>query len=135
MSEKIGNAIPPPLRFEMGVQEPVDGLMRAFLLVTVDRDDQPRVAVLAPGEVKALDDRHLTFALHAQSTTQTNLRRGLGALLWCVLDGAAYSLRGGVQPLHEDGGLVTFEMSVTEVLRDFYPDAPMVAGPTFRRSH
>jgi len=135
MSEKIGDTIPPPLRFEMGAPEQAGEPVRAFLLVTVDDDDQSRVAVLAPGEVKALDERRITFVVHAQSTTQMNLRRRLRATLWCVLDGAAYSLRGGVQPIGEHDGLATFELSVAEVLRDFYPDAPMIAGPTFRRSH
>jgi hypothetical protein len=134
VSEKIGNIIPPPLRFEMGAKdEAADQAIKAFLLVTVDQEYQPRVAVLAPTEVSAKDERCVRFRVHVQSTTQKNLRRTLSAMLWCVLDGAAYSLRGGAQPVHEEGDFVEFEMSVAEVLRDFYPDSPMVSGPTFRR--
>lgn len=133
MSEKIGNVIPPPLRFEMGAAEPRNEPVRAFLLVTIDQDNQPRVAVLAPTEVSAVDERRLTVKVHSKSTTQKNLRRSFSALLWCVLDGAAYSLRGGAKLLKEEAEFATFEMSVTEVLRDFYPDAPMISGPTFKR--
>jgi hypothetical protein len=133
MSEKIGNVIPPPLRFEMGAPEPRSEPVRAFLLVTIDQEDLPRVAVLAPTEVKAIDERNLSVTVHSKSTTQKNLRRSFSALLWCVLDGAAYSLRGGAKLLKEEDEYATFEMSVTEVLRDFYPDAPMISGPTFKR--
>jgi hypothetical protein len=133
MSEKIGNIIPPPMRFEMGAPEPENEPVRAFLLVTIDQDNQPRVAVLAPTEVNALDERRLTVKVHSKSTTQKNLRRSFSALLWCVLDGAAYSIRGGAKLLKEEDEYATFEMSVTEVLRDFYPDAPMISGPTFKR--
>ena len=97
MSEKIGNIIPPPLRFEMGAAEPHDSPVRAFLLVTVDQDDQPRVAVLSPTEIRALDERRLTVKLS---------------------DRVAHR---------------AVQTSVAEVLRDFFPDAPMISGPTFRR--
>ncbi|MBV8171603.1 MAG: hypothetical protein JO219_06710 [Candidatus Eremiobacteraeota bacterium] len=133
MSEKIGNMIPAPLRFEMGVAEIADSPIKAYLLVSVDQEYQPRVAVLAPTEMVTIDERRLRFRVHVQSTTQKNLRRTLSAMVWCVLDGAAYSIRGGAQPIQEEGDSVEFEMSVAEVLRDYYPDAPMISGPTFKR--
>ena len=129
MSERIGNTIPPPLRFEFGSEQGSDKLCRAVLLVTADEDGAPRVAVLSYAEVKSLDDRRASVAVNAGTRTHHNCERGSGALLWCVLDGAAYSLRGSMKNM----GDASFELTVEEVLRDFYPDQPMMSGPMYRK--
>jgi|SRR5215470_3705013 len=131
MSEKIGNSIPPPLRFELGAEQGADRLCRAALLVTADDDGAPRVAVMSYGELHALDERHLSVAVREGTRTYHNLEAGRDATLWCVLDGAAYSLRGHVRKRANE--TATFDLMVEEVLRDFYPEQPMMSGPTYRR--
>ena len=141
MSERVGNSIPPPLRFELGAEQGTDQLCRAVLLATTDDDGSPRVAVLSYGEVRPVDDRRLTIAVNAGTRTHHNMQAARDATLWCVLDGAAYSLRGRVSaspgpaaaPERGSGRFGTFELAVEEVLRDFYPEAPMMSGPTYRR--
>jgi len=128
MSERIATIIPPPLRFEFGSEQGADKLCRAVLLVTADEDGAPRVAVLSYAEVKALDERRAAITVNAGTLTHRNLERGSDALLWCVLDGAAYSLRGSVKA---DGA--AFELTLEEVLRDFYPEQPMMSGPMYRK--
>jgi hypothetical protein len=128
MSEKIGNAIPPPLRFELGTEQGADQLCRAVLLVTADDDGCPRVAVLSYAEVGALDERRISIKVNEGTRTHHNLAAGRDATLWCVLDSAAYSLRGSVS-----GSADIFELTINEVLRDFYAESPMMSGPMYRR--
>ena len=129
MSERIGNTIPPPLRFEFGSEQGSDKLCRALLLVTGDDDGAPRVAVLSYAEVKAIDERHASINVNAGTRTHHNCERGSPAILWCVLDGAAYSLRGALAKQAD----ASFELTVEEVLRDFYPAQPMMSGPMYRK--
>ena len=135
MAERIGNAVPAPLRFELG-QAPVRGeTARAVLLVTVCTDGAPRVAVLSPAEIKAVGDRVLHIEVRAGSTTAANLERNAKALVWCVLDAAAYSVSGSCTASKESRGAdgrVAFELSVQDVYRDFEPGSPMIAPPTYR---
>ena len=135
MSERIGDAVPAPLRFELG-QAPVPGqIARAVLLVTVGDDTAPRVAVLSPAEVRADGDRLIRVAVRSKSTTAANLRRGSSALLWCVLDAAAYSVCGtcsSASSQTDDPDFAAFDLTVRDVYRDFEPGAPMVAPPTYR---
>ena len=135
MSERIGETLPAPLRFELG-QAPIPGeTSRAVLLVTVGDDAAPRVAVLSPAEVRAAGERLIRVDVRSNSTTAANLRRGSAALLWCVLDAAAYSVCGTCSAASgesDDSDFATFDMTVRDVYRDFEPDAPMVAPPTYR---
>lgn len=129
MSERIDNTIPPPLRFEFGSEQGSDKLCRALLLLTGDEDGAPRVAVLSYAQVSAIDERRVAITVNAGTRTHHNCERGSNALLWCVLDGAAYSLRGSMK---KSAG-ATFELVIEEVLRDFYPEQPMMSGPMYRK--
>ena len=135
MSERIGETVPAPLRFELG-QQPAGGeAARALLLVTVCEDGAPRVAVLSPVEVRAAGDTLLHIHVRAASTSAVNLARGSRALLWCVLDAAAYSICGtcsSSSAAPHDEGYTAFEMTVRDVYRDFEAGAPMIAPPTYR---
>lgn len=132
MPERL-TALPPPMLFELG-REPDGDVCAALLLVTTDEDGAPRTAVLSPGEVHAPDARRLTLRVYATSGTAANLRAGRTALLWYVLDGAAYSIRGTPSAVtSDDAEHARFEIAVAEVLRDFSAQAPMVTGPTYRR--
>jgi len=129
MSEKIGDMIPPPLRFELGTEQGSDQLRRALLLATTDDDGSPRVAVLSYAEVGALDEHRVSIGVNEGTRTHHNLASGRDATLWCVLDSAAYSLRGSVR-----SSANAFELTLKEVLRDFYPESPMMSGPMYRKA-
>lgn len=143
MSESIGTRLPPPLRFELG-NLPHTEHAGAALLLSVDEDGFPRVALLSPSEIEEASDRSLRFRVYAASHTARNLLRERRATLWSVLDAAAYSVRGEVLAVsaddrHEhdtsgDAATQTFALQVKDVLRDFRPDAPLISGATYRRA-
>jgi len=135
MSQEAAAVVPPPLRIELGRREIAGEDAAGILLITVDDDGKPRVATLSAQEIRALDESRLRFELHRSSTSRRNARERPAAL-WCVLDGAAYALRGTCRaiaavPARPDYD--AFEMVVTSVLRDFEPSAPMISGPKYRR--
>lgn len=135
MSEVIGSKIPPPLRFEFGAPPAAGQPAQVVTLATVDDDGSPRIAVLAKSEIRALDESRLRLELRRDSHTRVNLAARPHAALWCVLDGAAYTIRGCCVPAREaavDSDRDAVELSVTSVLHDFEPSAPLVAGPTCR---
>jgi hypothetical protein len=132
MSQEIGSQLPPPLRFELGAH-PTGGLPKAVLLVSADDDGSPRVAVVGASELSVRDASHLGFRVQGGSVTCRNLKRTRKAGLWYVLDAAAYCIRGDVNCTTRDGDEFNhFEMTVTSVLKDFQPGAPMVSGPTYK---
>jgi|SRR5579872_2055396 len=137
MSDSIGDRLPPPLRFELG-NVPQSAQANAALLLSVDESGFVRVALLAATHVEAVDERHLRLRVHPQSQTAKNLQARPNATLWSVLDAAAYSVRGSVRQAPGSGQpdpaeWLTFELEITDVLRDFQPDAPLVSGPTYKR--
>ena len=135
MSEDIGSALPPPLRFELGAH-PTGDAAKAILLLTSDTDGAARVAVLASVELSVRDASHIGLRLHSGSKACTNVKRCGQAALWCVLDAAAYCIRGTIVKAPAkvaDAEFESFELTITSVLRDFQSNAPMVSGPTYRR--
>lgn len=133
MSKELGATLPPPLRFELGAHPRGDP--KAVLLLTSDEDGAHRVAVLAAAEIKPLDSNRVVLKVHAGSSACANLRRTRQGALWYVLDAAAYCIRGRFAPVDEhDDEFLGFEMQVDSVLQDFQPDAPLISGPTFRRT-
>lgn len=133
MSEHIGSRIPAPLRFELGAQVQED-IGRAVLLATVDEDGSPRIAVLSHGEVRAIDDGRLVLEVRDETATCRNLAAQRRAALWCVLDAAAYTVKGMVGPAEVPAqvGWRRFTLHIESVWRDFQAAAPMISGPTFR---
>ena len=136
MSEKLGDKLPAPLRFDLGFEPRGAEHVRAVLLATVDEHGCPRIAVLAPHEIRVVDDRTMRFQVYANSTTSRNLARTARATVWCVLDAAAYSIQGAATqsaaaPSHAES--CSFDLEVSAVLRDFEPQAPMISGPTYKR--
>jgi hypothetical protein len=135
MAERIGETVPAPLRFELGREPAAGDPAHAVLLVTVSEDRAPRVAVLSPASVSVSGDRRIRMELRAGSTTAANLARNSKALIWCVLDAAAYSICGTCSPSDaatDDTDYAAFELSVLDVYRDFEPASPMIAPPTYR---
>jgi hypothetical protein len=135
MAERIGHTVPAPLRFELG-RTPIAGdPAHAVLLVTVGEDRAPRVAVLSPAAAIVTGDRLIRLEVRAGSTTAANLARVSKALIWCVLDAAAYSICGtcaSSASAADDPEFAAFELSVLDVYRDFEPMSPMIAPPTYR---
>ena len=135
MSEEIGSSLPPPLRFELGAH-PTGDAAKAILLLTSDADGSARVAVLASSELSVRDGSHVGLRLYANSKACANIKRCGQAALWCVLDAAAYCIRGTIAkaPVKiADAEFENFELTITSVLRDFQSNAPMISGPTYRR--
>jgi len=135
VSEQIGNKLPPPLRFELGNIAEYERA-NAALLVSVDEDGTPRVAVVSASEITSPDERTLHIRVHAGTHTARNLGARGHAVLWSVLDAAAYSVRGTVterSAAQSDEECQTFELHVQAVLRDFQPGAPLMSGPTYKR--
>lgn len=135
MAERIGETVPAPLRFELGREPAAGDPAHAVLLVTVGEERAPRVAVLSPASVSVASDRRIRLQVHAGSTTAANLARDSKALIWCVLDAAAYSICGtcsASDTASDDSDYAAFELSVLDVYRDFEPASPMIAPPTYR---
>jgi hypothetical protein len=135
MAERIGDEVPAPLRFELGQAPPPGNTARAVLLVTVGADGAPRVAVLSPAEVTVPEAGSLRIEVRSASKAAANLARGAQALVWYVLDGAAYSVCGTSRASSTpcvDSNYGAFDLTVQHVYRDFEPGAPMMAPPTYR---
>ena len=134
MSVCIGGRMPAPLRFDLN-QKPAHGATAAaVLLATVDDDGTPRIAILSPGEIEAPDDAQLLIDIGAESTTCKNLNERGAAAIWCVLDAAAYTIKGRVTEI-DDGHRPNFrrvKFSVVSVWMDFDAAGPLVSGPTYR---
>lgn len=137
MSTHVGDRLPAPVRFEFGLPPAAGEPARAVLLGSIDEDGSIRFAVLSTAEISAPDDKRLSIALAADSTTSSNLTLRKDVSLWYVLDAAAYTIKGrmtGVASATQDGRSM-FEVEVASVWRDFRPDAPMTCGPMYRVPH
>ena len=132
MPTLVGDRLPAPLRFDFGAPDVPGEPSHAVLLASMDADGSPRFAVLARSELSAPDDRSVRIALHADSATCANVHTRSEVSLWCVLDAAAYTVKGRARPAEAADGIQTFTVEVTSVWRDFQSDAPMVSGPMFR---
>jgi len=134
MSTHIGNRLPAPVRFEFGLPPSAGQAAKAVLLGSIDEDGSVRFAVLSTAEISAVDDKRLSIALAAESTTCSNLTQRKDVSLWYVLEAAAYTIKGKTTNTTSTArdGRSTFEVDVESVWRDFRPEAPMMSGPTYR---
>ena len=133
MSTYVGDRIPPPLRFDLGKPAAPGETAQGVLLATVDEDGSPRVAVLAGSEVRVAGDRNFRIVIRSAHATCANLLSRPHASLWCVLDGAAYTIHASSAADGEvENDLQTVDFTVNGVWCDFRPEAPLIAGPTYR---
>jgi len=134
MSTHIGDRLPAPLRFEFGLPPGAGEPAKAVILGSIDEDGSIRFAVLSMAEILPIDDKRLSVALAAESTTCLNLTQRKAMSLWYVLDAAAYTIKGRMtkpgSAAHD--GRTMFEVEIESVWRDFRPDAPMTCGPMYR---
>jgi len=137
MSRSAGNEVPPALAAALDGSRLEAAAGLTVLLLTVDADGWPRLAMLSAGEVLATGARALRLALWPDSRTTTNLDRSDRATLAAVLDGAGWYLRctASRQPdLALPGGrrLASFGLTVDETLEDQVPYAELTTGIGFR---
>jgi hypothetical protein len=134
MSSLIGDRLPAPLRFEFGTPPFPGAPSHAVLLATVDEGGSPRIAVLSTAEIVAADDRRLRVKLRAGSSSLANVAVRGKAAIWCVLDAAAYTIKGTARSTSDpsDQGWQAVDFEVESVWRDFEESAPMIGGPTYR---
>lgn len=74
----------------------------AMMLLTVTEDFWPHSAMISVGEVVALDERHLRFAMWPNTTTTNNMERTGQATLILIHDGKAYYIRVRLSVLPEN---------------------------------
>jgi hypothetical protein len=137
MSRTAGNQVPAALRELLAGERLEESVGLTVLLVTVDIDGWPRLAMLSAGEVLATGPRHLRLALWPNSTSTANLTRGGRATLSLVHGGAGWHVRCSARrsrDLELPGGrlLAGFALTVEEVLEDVVPYAELTAGISFR---
>ena len=138
MPTSLGRSLPPKLRDLFAGTDLAARIGDTFLLLTVDEDGWPRMAMLSVGEVLAADDgQTLRTALWLHSSASRNLTRDRRGVLAVVADGAGYYLRlqarrGPDLDLGQDGRLAYFELPIEDILEDVVNYAELTSGMTFR---
>jgi hypothetical protein len=133
MSKLIGDRLPASVREAFDGTALKDRVGPAYLVVTPDPDGTPRPCMLSAGEVLAVDDRTLRFALWPGSRTSENLARGVPTLFCYVVPGEVLYLRGQSRSLEPAPGskLERFEIAVTAIESDMHRGMPVTAGLRF----
>lgn len=134
MATLIGDRLPQELLEALDGEQLERKIGPAYLLLTADADGTPRPCMLSAGEVLAVDDRRLRFALWRGSSTGANLDRGSRALFCHVSPGTVLYVRGEtrrIEPAAEDGGLDCFELAVESVESDAHGGMPVTSGIEF----
>jgi hypothetical protein len=137
VSRSAGREVPEALRGPLGGRGLEDAVGLTVLLLTVDAEGWPRVAMLSAGEVLVTAPRAVSLALWPGSASTANLRRAGRATLATVHAGAGWYLR--CRALRErdlllpSGRRLTgFDLRVEEVLEDVVPYAELTGGIGFR---
>jgi hypothetical protein len=107
---------------------------QALRLTTVDADGWPKAALLSAGDVLALPNRRLRFAIFAGSGTAANLLRDGRLTLSISLDGGMCSLRMRARKCGQgmpELSLAFFDAEVERVRMHVAPYANVTAGISF----
>ena len=108
--------------------------MQALRLSTLDAAGWPHAALLSAGDMLALPNGRIRFALFPQSSMAANLLRDGRLTLTLVLAGKICELRGRVQRLQQttpEVPLACLEMQVESVREHMAPYADVTTGITF----
>ncbi len=136
MSRSAGDALPEAIQRRLDGGDLSGAIDLTVLLLTVDPEGWPRVAMLSAGEVLATGARTLRLALWPESTTTANLTRSGRATLALVEGGAGWyflcSARRRADLALPGRCLASFELRVEEALEDVVPYAQLTGGITFR---
>lgn len=132
MSKLIGETLPPEVVGALDGTNLADKVGPAHLLLTGDADGTPRPCMLSAGEILAVDERTLRFALWPRTSTVANLDRGCGAVFCYVAPGTVLYVRGRTRPLPDaDGPLRCFELAIDSVESDEHAGMPVTSGISF----
>jgi hypothetical protein len=136
VSRSAGDALPETVQRRLSGDDPAGAVDVTVLLLTVDPEGWPRVAMLSAGEVLATGSRTLRLALWPESTTTANLTRTGRATLALVEGGAGWyflcSARRRADLSLPGRCLASFELRVEEALEDVVPYAQLTGGISFR---
>jgi len=136
VSRSAGDALPEAVRRRLDGDDLSSGIDLTVLLLTVDPEGWPRVAMLSVGEVLATGARTLRLALWPESSTTANLTRSGRATLAVVEGGAGWyflcSARRRADLVLPRRCLASFELRVEKALEDVVPYAELTSGVTFR---
>jgi hypothetical protein len=114
--------------------EDLQSKTQAMRLSTIDAEGWPHAALLSAGDMLALADGRIRFALFSQSSTAANLDRDGRLTLTLALERGMCELRGRVQRLQQTTPKVPldcFEMQVESVREHKEPYADVTTGITF----
>lgn len=132
MSKLIGDTLPPEVVAALDGRDLERKIGPAYLLLTGDADGLPRPCMLSAGEVLAVDERTLRFALWPGTRTAANLERGAAAVFCYVVPGSVLYVRGPTRTLDEaEGSLRCFELTVQSVESDAHAGMPVTSGISF----
>ncbi len=133
MATLIGDTLPAEVLGAFDGQDLERKIGPAYLLLTSDADGLPRPCMLSAGEVLAVDERRLRFALWAGSRTGANLERGGNALFCYIVTNSVLYVRGPVRSLPSGDGanLECFELEVESVESDQHAGMPVTSGIEF----
>lgn len=133
MSKLIGDRLPQELLDAFDGEELERKIGPAYLLLTADEDGTPRPCMLSAGEILAVDDRTLRFALWSGTRTSANLHRGARGLLCHVAPGSTLYVRGGTRRIEPATAttLECFELAVESVESDAHTGMPVTSGISF----
>lgn len=84
MSTRIGDRLPAPVRLEFGLQPGSGDPAKAVIVGSIDEDGSIRFAVVSNAEILPIDDKRLSIALAADSTTCSNVTMRKAMSLWYV---------------------------------------------------
>jgi hypothetical protein len=108
--------------------------LQALRLSTVDAEGWPHAALLSAGDVLALPDGRMRFAIFPDSGTAANLVRDGRLTLSLSLDGGMYGLRMRARKVGQGTAevpLALFEAKVEAVRHHVAPYAEVTSGITF----
>jgi hypothetical protein len=137
MTRSLGKELPDALRQMLDGSDLAGREGLTFLLLTLDEDSWPHMAMLSVGELVAMNNHALRGALWLHSSTSKNLSHNGRAMLTIVADGNGYYVRlaarrGPDLDLGADGRLAYFEMEIEDVQVDSADYATLTSGVTFR---
>lgn len=127
MSKTIGRKIPDQVLDAFNGEQLESKVGLAYMLLTLDADLTPRPCMLSAGEILAVSDACLRFALWRGTRTSANLARGGPAVFCYVAPRTVFYLSGKAKKLGEarEAGAELFELVVENVDSDEHAGMPV----------
>jgi len=103
------------------------------MLLTSDDSGYPRVALLSPYQILAVDNKHLFINVYRESRSNKNLQEKKKATLVVITPPSIRYVRVAGGPLKSNGENIEqlHEFLVEEERSDFSPEAPITASLLF----